>query len=89
MVNEVVITSDGKEMIFRTTGGKTFEKEIKEQKFFQVLKDGSYPFIKMPVKIFTEANYKGAYAPTGDMMSMKQNTGTISLVPTTLFIRSS
>jgi hypothetical protein len=63
MVNEVVITSGGKEMIFRTTGGKTFEKEIKEQKFFQVLMDGSYPFIKMPVKIFTEANYKGAYGP--------------------------
>jgi hypothetical protein len=63
MVNEVVITSGGKDMIFRTTGGKTFEKEIKEQKFFQVLAEGTYPFIKMPVKIFTEANYKAVYGP--------------------------
>lgn len=63
MVNEVLINSDGKEMIFRTTEGKNFEKPINEQRFFQVLKENSYPFIKMPVKIFTEANYKGAYAP--------------------------
>jgi hypothetical protein len=63
MVNEVVIKSGEKEMVFRTTSSKSFEKDIKEQKFFQVLKDEPYPFIKMPVKIFTEANYKGAYAP--------------------------
>lgn len=63
MINEVVIKSDGKDMVFRTTSGKSFEKDIKEQKFFQVLKDEPYTFIKMPVKIFTEANYKGAYAP--------------------------
>ena len=63
MVNEVVIKSGGKEMVFRTTSSKSFEKDIKEQKFFQVLKDEPYPFIKMAVKIFTEANYKGAYAP--------------------------
>ena len=63
LVNEVVIKSGGKEMVFRSTSGKSFEKDIKEQKFFQVLKEEPYPFIKMPVKIFTEANYKGAYAP--------------------------
>ena len=63
MVNELVIENDGKKMVFRTTGGKSFEKDIKEQKFFHVLKDGPFPFIKMPVKVFTEANYKGAYAP--------------------------
>jgi hypothetical protein len=39
MVNEVIINSDGKEMIFRTTAGKSFEKDLKEQKFFQVLKE--------------------------------------------------
>ena len=63
MVSEVVINSSGKEMVFRTSVGKRFEKELKEQKFFQVLKDGPFVFIKMPVKIFTEANYKGAYSP--------------------------
>jgi hypothetical protein len=63
MVNELVVDSKGKELIFRTTSGKHFEKEMKEQKFYQVLGEGPFPFIKMPVKIFTEANYKGAYAP--------------------------
>jgi hypothetical protein len=62
MVSEVVITKDGKEMIFRTTNDKHFEKELKDQKFYQVLKEGKFPFIKMPVKTFTEAEYKGAYS---------------------------
>jgi hypothetical protein len=62
MVSELVITSEGKEMIFRTTSGKNFEKELKEQKFYQVLKSGPFMFIKMPVKTFTEADYKGAYS---------------------------
>jgi hypothetical protein len=63
MVNEVVIKSDGKEMVFRTTKGKSFEKDINEQKFFQVLNEGAFPFIKVPFITFTEANYKGAYSP--------------------------
>jgi hypothetical protein len=63
MVNELVINSHGKEMVFRTTAGKSFGKDIKEQKFFQVLKEGPFPFVKMPVKVFTAANYKGAYSP--------------------------
>ena len=61
IVNELVITENGKELIFRTTGGRKFEKEIKEDRFFQVLKDGSYQFIKMPLKDFIEADYKGVY----------------------------
>jgi len=63
MVNELVINRHGKEMVFRTTAGKNFDKDVKEDKFFQVLKEGPFPFIKMPLKIFTEANYKGAYSP--------------------------
>jgi len=61
IVNELVITENGKELIFRTTGGRKFEKEIKEDRFFQVLKDGPYQFIKMPLKDFIEADYKGVY----------------------------
>jgi hypothetical protein len=63
MVSELVINNSGKDLVFRTSAGKRFEKDLKENKFFQVLKDGSFLFIKMPVKIFTEANYKGAYSP--------------------------
>lgn len=61
MVSEVIINSGGKELIYRTTFGLKFEKELKEPKFFQVLEDGPYQFIKMPVKKFIEADYKGLY----------------------------
>lgn len=61
IVNELVITENGKEMVFRTTEGKNFEKEMKEVRFFQVLKDGPYQFIKIPLKDFIEADYKGVY----------------------------
>ena len=61
--NELVVKWQGKDLTFRTTVGKSFDKEIKEPKFFQVLYGGQYSFIKMPVKIFTEAAYKGAYSP--------------------------
>jgi hypothetical protein len=61
IVNELVITENGKELIFRTTGGKNFEKVMKEERFYQVLKDGAYQFIKMPYKDFIEADYKGVY----------------------------
>lgn len=62
MVSEVVINNGAKQLVFRTSVGKRFEKDLKEKKFFQVLKDSTYSFIKMPVKIFTEASYKGAYS---------------------------
>ncbi len=60
-VEELIIAGDGKDLVFRTTYGKTFEKEMKDQRFIQVLKDGDYLFIKMPVKIFVEADYKKVY----------------------------
>jgi hypothetical protein len=62
IISELIINNDGKEMLFRTTTGKKFEKEMKDQKFYQVLKDGKYQFIKIPMKTFIEANYKGAYS---------------------------
>jgi hypothetical protein len=62
IVTEVIINSEGKELIFRTTRGENFENDLKEQKFFQVLKEGPNQFIKMPVKTFIEADYKGAYS---------------------------
>jgi hypothetical protein len=62
VVSELVIDKDGKELLFRTTIGKTFEKEMKSQRFCQVLKDGQYQFIKIPLKTFIQADYKGAYS---------------------------
>jgi len=61
-ISELVINKDGKELLFRTTYGKAFEKEIKPQRFYQVLNSGHYQFIKVPVRIFVQADYKGAYS---------------------------
>jgi hypothetical protein len=62
IVSEVIIKGDEKDLLYRTTADKNFEKEISGQKFFQVLKDGSFQLIKMPVKILIEADYKAAYS---------------------------
>lgn len=62
IVDEVVITQEGKELIYRTSRGKAFGKGIDRIKFYQVLTDIPVQFIKMPVKIFIEADYKGAYS---------------------------
>jgi hypothetical protein len=61
-ISELVIKKNGKELLFLTTYGKAFEKEIKPQRFYQVLYSGQYQFIKVPVKIFVQADYKGAYS---------------------------
>jgi hypothetical protein len=61
-ISELVIKKDGKELMFRTTNGKAFEKEMKPQRFYQVLNSGRYQFIKVPIKIFVQADYKGAYS---------------------------
>jgi hypothetical protein len=61
VISELIIQKDGKELLFRTTTGKAFDKEIKDPKFYQVLKDGQYQFIKIPLKTFVQAEYKGAY----------------------------
>jgi len=62
MVNEVKINHEGKEMVFRTAKGKNFKGDIKEGTFFQVLKDGKFYFIKLPVKKLIAADYKDVYS---------------------------
>jgi hypothetical protein len=62
MVTEVIITLKGENLVYRTDEGKKFDKSAKDNKFFQVLMDQPYLFIKMPVKTFTEADYKAAYS---------------------------
>jgi hypothetical protein len=62
IISEVIINYKGKDLMFRTTESKKFEKKLKEEKFFQVLKEEPFQFIKMPIKDFIEADYKGAYS---------------------------
>ena len=61
IIKEVKINYKGKEMIFRTTDGRRFENDIREEKFFQVLRDGHYQFIKLPLKKIIEADFKNVY----------------------------
>jgi hypothetical protein len=49
-------------LLFRTTHGYNFGKDTGGHKFYQVLKDKPVQFIKMPVKVFVESDYKGLYS---------------------------
>jgi hypothetical protein len=61
-VKEIIINKDGLELLYRTTSGQKFEKEIKENRFYQVLGGAEHEFIKVPAKGFLSADYKGAYS---------------------------
>lgn len=60
-IKELIISTDRGDIIFRTTGEISFEKTMKEDKFYQVLKDSPNQFIKVPDKLFIQAEYKGPY----------------------------
>lgn len=62
-ISELIVHKDGKDLIYKTTRGVSFEKEILENKFYQVLKAEPYQFIKIPGKEFVEADYKRVYSP--------------------------
>lgn len=61
MVTEAVIMVKGTEEIYRTADSKIFDKSLKDKKFYRVLCEKPYLFIKLPVKTFTQADYKGLY----------------------------
>lgn len=61
-IEELIIKKDGEDRTFRTTYGRSFDKEIREERFIEILTDGKYQFIKMPVKIFVQSDYKSAYS---------------------------
>lgn len=63
IIDEITFNKISGQELFRTSAGVSFDKELKGIVFFQVLKDQPVPFIKMPVKIFTEADYKNLYSP--------------------------
>ena len=61
-VNEIIINTDSIEGLYRTTANLKFEKDFKDVKFCQILYDGPYKLIKIPFKVFNEADYKKAYS---------------------------
>jgi hypothetical protein len=60
---ELIIDKGNNQLIYRTTKEIAFEKEIRENKFYQILKKGPNQFIRIPVKDFDEADYKRVYSP--------------------------
>lgn len=62
-IEEVTIRHEGKDLLFRTTQNLPFEKGGSENRFCQILLNDPVPFIKIPLKIFTEADYQKAYSP--------------------------
>jgi len=61
-ISEIIVNSDTKPQVYRTTNGLKFEKELRENKFYTILKDGPRQFIKIPDKKFVEADYQRAYS---------------------------
>lgn len=62
IVSELIVSKNGKDMVFITSKGMQFDKEIKENKFCQLLLKEPRRFIKITDKIFIEADYKAAYS---------------------------
>jgi hypothetical protein len=62
MVREVIITVDGKEQKYRTILKEKFDNEVKKERFYQILNERIL-FIRIPAKIFNEADYKSLYSP--------------------------
>jgi len=62
-IEELIIHKDDGDLLFKTTAGARFDKEVQENKFYEVLTEGPYQFIKIPVKEFYEADYQRVYSP--------------------------
>jgi hypothetical protein len=62
-IEELTIRYEGQDLLFRTTENLPFDKDPAEVRFCQVLLVEPVAFIKLPLKIFTEADYQKAYSP--------------------------
>jgi hypothetical protein len=63
MILEYRVNVNGKEEIYRVSSKEQEEKDLRGDRFYQVLNDGQYKFIKVPFKKLIEADYKAAYSP--------------------------
>jgi hypothetical protein len=55
-VKELVFTIYDKDFVYRTTRGLKFEKKIKENKFYQVIREEPYKLIMITFKVFIKAD---------------------------------
>jgi hypothetical protein len=62
IITQVIISTKDGDHVIRTTSGMDFEKPLGELRFCQILYDGHYKFIKLPVKTFKESDYKNLYS---------------------------
>lgn len=62
-IEELIIHAGERDLLFRTTEGLRFDRELKGIKFYQVLSEGPPMFIKIPGREFLEASYTGLYSP--------------------------
>lgn len=62
-VEEITIRYMGSDLVFRTTRNLPFSKDNGEDRFCQVLVNDPIALLKVPGKIFTEADYQKAYSP--------------------------
>lgn len=60
-VKELVFTIYDKDFIYRTTRGLKFEKKIKENKFYQVIREEPYQLIMITFKSFIKADNEPAF----------------------------
>jgi hypothetical protein len=61
-ISEVLVELEKDRLIFRTTVNKNFKRSLKEERFYQVLKEAPNEFIKMPYKVLIPADYRGGYS---------------------------
>lgn len=62
-IAEVIFHGKDKDMIFKTTDGVVLDRKPDENKFYQVLMEGPYQFIRITDRKFVAADYQRAYSP--------------------------
>jgi len=62
MISEVKVKASDSLLVFRVSKINEFEREIKDGRFYQLIRDGRFTFIKLPFKKMIEADYKAAYS---------------------------
>jgi hypothetical protein len=63
LIEELTYHTGAGDMLYRTTEGLRFDRELKGTRFCQVLSESPHLFIKIPDRKFLEANYTGLYSP--------------------------
>ena len=62
-IEELIIHDGESDLLFRTTDGLKFDRELRGNRFYQVLYEGPHLFIRIPDRDFLEASFTGLYNP--------------------------